>query len=80
MLKSFIFVLLLIPFKSFADVDVDWPERKAGENYHILAITVDGCETRFHIKNEDFYKFTANEKALGEALDKAEERAANGCK
>lgn len=60
------------------DYDVDWPT--SDKTSHTLAITINGCETRFRILNEDFDKFVDNEKALTQAIDKAKERANSGCK
>lgn len=75
------FVVLLTPIKTLAfNYDVSWLERKPNENHHILAITINDCETRFKIKNEDFYSFAKKEKVIEQALDKAIERVESGCR
>jgi len=73
------FLLASLPLKALAfDYDVDWPF--SDKTSHTLAITINGCETRFRILNEDFDKFAESKEALIQALDKAMKRANNGCK
>ena len=73
------FLLLSLPLNAFAfDYDVDWPT--SDKTSHTLAITINGCETRFRILNEDFDSFTNSKEALKQAVDKAIKRSNNGCK
>jgi len=74
------FLLASVPLKALAtfDYDVDWPFSDSVS--HTLAITINGCETKFRIMNEDFDKFATSKEALTQALDKAMKRAKNGCK
>lgn len=73
------FLLASFPFKALAfDYDVDWPT--SDKTSHTLAITINGCETRFRVLNEDFEAFSASSEALKQAIDKAIKRSANGCK
>lgn len=65
------------------DYDVDWPT--SGNGKHVLAITVNGCETRFTIKDKDLEAFTGavHDKKTGTSLEliaAARKRAENGCK
>ena len=73
------FLLASMPLKALAfDYDVDWPT--SDKTSHTLAITINGCETRFKVLNEDFDKFSKSEEALVQALSKAMKRANDGCK
>lgn len=76
-LAAFLLASLSLEVLAF-DYEVDWPT--SDKESHTLAITINGCETRFRILNEDFDKFVDNEKALTQAIDKAKERANSGCK
>lgn len=65
------------------DYDVDWPS--SGNGKHVLAITIDGCETRFIIEDKNLEKFTqsVHDKKSGTSSDliaAARKRAENGCK
>lgn len=60
------------------DFDVDWPT--SDKESHTLAITINGCETRFRVLNKDFEAFSNNKEALQQAIDKAIQRSKNGCK
>jgi len=60
------------------DYDVDWPT--SDKTSHTLAITINGCETRFRILNKDFETFSKSDKALTEALERAMQRYNGGCK
>jgi hypothetical protein len=71
-----------MPAHSF-EYDVDWPT--SGNGKHVLAITIDGCETRFIIEEKNLQSFTdkVHDKSSGVSSDlikKARDRAANGCK
>lgn len=57
------------------DYDVDWPT--SGNGQHVLAITINGCETRFTIKDKDLDTFANTSSDL---IAAARKRAANGCK
>ena len=72
-------MMLLFSISAAADVDVDWPYTDQ-KGVHVLAITIDGCQTRFKIKDEDFKAFTNSSNALDEAIDKAEQRSSSGCR
>ena len=78
------FLLASFPLKVLAfDYDVDWPS--SGNGKHVLAITIDGCETRFIIEDKNLEKFTqsVHDKKSGTSSDliaAARKRAENGCK
>lgn len=78
------FLLASFPLKVLAfDYDVDWPT--SGNGQHVLAITVNGCETRFTIKDKDLDTFAnsisdKNSNTSSDLIAAARKRAANGCK
>lgn len=63
---------------AFQEYDVDWTSNNSRES--ILRVTIDKCTTKFTVKNDELDKFTKNKEALSDALKKAIERAASGCK
>ena len=75
---------LSMPLKVMAfNYDVDWPT--SGKGNHFLAITINGCETRFDIKDKDLSAFReavdTNRKGIRtEMIVKAIDHANNGCK
>jgi len=77
-------LLALLPLKALAfDYEVDWPT--SGNGKHTLAITIDGCETRFIIEGKDLETFTKkvhdNENGFTtDMIAKARKRAETGCK
>lgn len=71
-------ILVLLPFRAAAfDYDVNWTSTNSKES--ILIITIDKCDTKFKVKNEDLEAFQKNAKALTDAVKKAIERANEGC-
>lgn len=65
------------------EYEVDWPT--SGNGKHVLAITIDGCETRFTIEDKNLENFTSavHDKKTGTSsslIAAARKRAENGCK
>lgn len=63
---------------AFDDYDVDFePSKEPGIS--IVRITVDGCTSKFKVKDKDFKTFSKSDAALDQILDLAIDRAAKGC-
>lgn len=79
MYKLLLIATLLIPIRSAAiDYDVEWPTSDE-KGIHLLVITINGCSTKFKVKDEDLSAFSENDKALDQAVDKSYERSNSGC-
>jgi len=59
---------------------VEWPRTDLKAGLHILAITIDDCETLFKIKTEDLEAFKNDDEALRQTVQTAIRRARTGCK
>lgn len=72
-------LLAMWPFRAaaFDDYDVNWVSNNSKES--ILIITIDGCDTKITVKNQDLEAFRKNASALTDAVKKAIERANNKC-
>lgn len=71
------------PFKAEAfDYDVDFPT--SGNGKHVMAITINGCETRFSIEDKNLEAFSKkvndDDKTREQLINAALKRANNGCK
>lgn len=75
-------LLLLIPFKvdAFEDYYVDWPTSDGKKQTSTLVISIDGCQTKFTMKNSDIEKFRNDKENLKTAVKIAIENAQTGCK
>ncbi len=81
----YLLALLLVsfPIKCLGfDYEVDWPT--SGNGKHSLAITINGCETRFTIQDKNLEAFQNkvhnDKKTRQELISAAIKRAENGCK
>jgi len=80
MKTKLLLAILMIPSIScaFDDYDVDFePSKEPGIS--IVRITVDGCTSKFKVKDKDFKTFSKSDAALDQILDLAIDRAAKGC-
>lgn len=71
-------LVLLVSSYARADVDVDMPA-SGDQKLEIIRVSIDGCETLFKIKKEDFKRFSNNDAAMDELVAKANEHARSGC-
>lgn len=83
LIHLFAFLLASVPVDASAfDYDVDWPT--SGNGRHVLAITINGCETRFTIEDKNLQAFqdkVHNDKETRqELISAAIKRSKNGCK
>lgn len=60
------------------EYDVDMPN-SGDAKIQVIRITIEGCETKFKVKTEDFEKFSKNEDAMTDLVKKAVSRSATGC-
>ena len=73
-------IVLAAPSTSYAfdDYDVDFEPSKV-PGISIVRITVDGCTSKFKVKDKDFKTFSNSDDALKELIDIAIDQAAEGC-
>lgn len=72
-------MLLLISSGAYAmDYDVDMPN-SGDPKFELIRVTIDGCETKFKIKKQDFNKFSKNDDAMDQLVQKAIEHSKTGC-
>ena len=74
-----VFVLLHEATNAFTDYDVDMPPSN-DPAYQVVRIGIDGCDTIFPIKKEDFDKVTKDDKAMDDMVDIAIKRSKSGCR
>jgi hypothetical protein len=60
------------------DYDVDMPN-SGDPKFQMVRVVIDGCETKFKIKNEDFNKFSKNDEAMDQLIQKAIQHSKSGC-
>ncbi len=81
-LSAFLLATVPVNAKAFNDYDVDWPQ--SGNGKHALAITIDGCETRFIIEDKNLEAFQKkihdDSEERSKLVNAAIKRAQNGCK
>jgi hypothetical protein len=80
MKTKLLLAILMIPSISYAfdDYDVDFePSKEPGIS--IVRVTVDGCTSKFKVKDKDFKLFSKSDAALDQILDLAIDRATKGC-
>lgn len=76
-------VLVTCSFKkaeAFTDYDVDWPTSDGRKQTSTLVITIDGCETKFTMKNSDIERFRNDKDNLKAAVRIAIQNTETGCK
>lgn len=81
LIHAMVLFLLLLPSGALSfEYDVDWPTSDGRKQTSTLVITIDGCETKFTMKNSDIEKFRNDKENLKTAVKIAIQNAETGCK